>query len=424
MTTGSMPAQRGRAISTLSRANRTNWLPVAWVALFFVSRFKVTAGRNVQLATEADISPEIAVEVAIYLMVGIAAAAAWLRWRPIGRQSWGLRLLVAFAVLAPLSGLWSIIPLFSFVRGGQVLVVALLSAVTIYSWRRGLRSFQDDWRRIWLTFLVVVVLLGLSGLVWTGQWAGGRFAWEGVHTNTAASFLAAAGIVAISMFFDRGWGLPERVRRLLPLAMAFVFALLLLTVTRSAWAGFVVGGVLTYATVRSIRLDRRALVLAVLAAIVFLVGSFYSAEVVDYVLRGQTVSTFASVSGRTDVWNVALDRVAEQPFLGFGYGAGRIILIDAVPWAGTSHNLWISVLLSLGVVGVTVVSLLLGWVLFRAVSIQRWSPGPHGNLAIGLVTFIIINGVAQQPLALPGEGLTAMGLLVAALSVGRFGSSP
>ena len=140
-------------------------------------------------------------------------------------------MLFGFGLLAAGSAVWSIIPAFSLVRGAQVVVIAMLSTMTTYAWRHGLRSFHDDWRRIWISFLLGVTLLGLSGLLWP-VWANGRFAWQGAHPITAASFLAAAGIAGISLRFDRGWAISRRAQRLLPLAIVFVVTLLVLTVAR------------------------------------------------------------------------------------------------------------------------------------------------------------------------------------------------
>lgn len=413
---GSRPAVR-------STTPAHGWIPWAWTALFFASAFRFTGSRDPLLAAQGVASPENLVELAVYGLVAAAAAVAWIRSGPRHWRSIGLRMMATYGLLAVGSTLWSRVALFSFVRGAQVVVIAVLTAVTMHVWKTGLRGFQADWRRIWLTVFSVIVILGVTGLTWP-NWQKGRFAWQGMHTGAVAEFLAVAGILAVSMLFQAGWGVGKPALRWVRLSLGFVVVLLILTVTRGALAAFVAGVCATYVTASSVRSQWRIFTLMSLATLVFIGLAYFAEDLFAFILRGASVEQLMTLTGRTELWRYAAQILEGYALVGFGYGAGRVVLTEAIPWSGTGHNLWVEAAVSLGIAGFVVVTVLLVWTLYRSWRLQRMAPGPLGNLAVGLAVFIVFDGVSSQGFALPGSTLTVLALLIAGLSTGPLGPSP
>lgn len=401
---------------------RYGWMPLAWIVLFFVSAFRFTGSRDPLLAAEGVASPENLIELAVYGLVAVAAVMVWTRSGPRHWRSIGLRMLATYGLLAIGSTMWSRVALFSFVRGAQVLVIAVFAAVTMHVWKTGTRDFQADFRRIWLAVFATIVGLGVSGLIWP-NWQTGRFAWQGMHTGAVAGFLAVAGIIAGSVLFQEGWGVRRLARRVTGVALLFVVILLFLTVTRGVLAGFVAATFATYVTVSSVRSQSRILTVVGLTTISLIALTYFADDLFAYVLRGQSIEQFATLTGRTELWRYAAQVLEGYALLGFGYGSGRIVLTQAIPWSGTGHNLWVEATVSLGVAGLVLVTVLLVWTLYRSLRLQRRAPGPLGNLGVGLIVLMLVEGISSPLFALPGTFLTVLALLIAGLSADRPGSA-
>jgi exopolysaccharide production protein ExoQ len=391
------------------------WVPLAWVLLFFASSFRFTGHRDVNAAASGVASLENAIELAIYAVFGVLAGFRLLLRTPRFRPT-GVFLLGAFGLLALASAMWSLIPLFTVVRAAQLVVLTLLAAVSAGLWSEGRRSFDRDWRRIWTVFLFFVFLFSVAGVIWP-NWQNGRFSWPYLHTGTTSEYLAVASLVALSMLFERGWGLRRWAMRLIPIYLAGSLTLLVLTITRSALFGFLVGAVALVATASRLRSEVRLLVVAGLATLGIAAFAWFSEPLLAYVMRSQSADQFFTFTGRTELWAFALDEIQRSPLLGFGFGAARVLLIDRFFWAGTGHNLWIEAALSVGFIGAAVLTALLLWALGRSLLLQRSAPGPASNLGVGFITATLVIGFASTSLALPGLPFAVMGLVVAALSV-------
>lgn len=81
-----------------------------------------------------------------------------------------------------------------------------------------------------------------------------------------------------------------------------------------------------------------------------------------------------SLTGRTFIWEATLLLIQQKPYFGYGFGAGGIALQDyysagAYNWTTyNAHNAFLQILLDLGVAGLTVFLLMLGYWLIRSFS--------------------------------------------------------
>ena len=397
------------------RGSRARWIPIAWIVLLFVSSFRFSGRRSVEAAVSGSASLENAVELAAYGFFG-ALALIRLVYRTPRFRVFGVAAFAAFAFLSVASVMWSLIPLFTLIRSSQLVVLAVLIAVSAGVWSQGERSMDRDWTRIWLTYLAVSGVASVAAFVWP-NWQSGRWSWPGLHTGTTSEYIAIGAMAMLSMLVERGWELSRKFRRFLPLLFVTSLVLLMLTITRSSLFGFVAGSFLIVWTGSRIRSDRRLVLVGGLIATVVAGVAWFSESLVEYLLRGQTVDQFYTFTGRTDLWAFALSELNESPVLGFGYGAARVILIDEFFWAGTGHNLWIEAALSVGVVGAVILTVVLLWSAGRSFSLQRTAPGPASNFGIAFVTATLVSGFATTALALPGLNFATAGLVLAGISV-------
>jgi len=89
-------------------------------------------------------------------------------------------------------------------------------------------------------------------------------------------------------------------------------------------------------------------------AVVFLAFPGFFDFSIELVTRRQSESQLLSLTGRVDLWETALDLIAQKPILGWGYVSGsRIALLSAFRyWAAPhAHNAFLEILLNLGIIG-------------------------------------------------------------------------
>ncbi|MGQ0834123.1 MAG: O-antigen ligase family protein, partial [Gammaproteobacteria bacterium] len=151
-------------------------------------------------------------------------------------------------------------------------------------------------------------------------------------------------------------GSSRGIRRILWLAGALACAaVMIMTVSRGAFAGLFVGGLLAMYLCRR-WLSLRQVVPWAAAALLLTVGLLLavSAQVGDLLgerLLGQTlvIDVGQASSGRTDIWSAAIERMARTPITlltGFGWD-----VYSAMPFRFAPHNHYLGLWFNLGIVG-------------------------------------------------------------------------
>jgi O-antigen ligase len=253
------------------------------------------------------------------------------------------------------------------VRGVQLCILYALCFV-------GIRVLGPQRMLRTLTASVVVYVLLFTLLAVVFPWANGtrftqtthiaRFTWFALHPITAAAYAGTAALclVAEGLFAQGAWR-----RRLLglPLWLPLIPLLLVLLATRSR--GALVAFLVTLVALGLRRYVNPWLVglvsysALVLTAIVLGLGLSLSAstqQLLDdasplgtFLMRGQAIDEFFSLTGRTELWQQVYGLFLERPLLGYGYIASRSLLLKVLPWAGEAHNALAESLLDVGVLG-------------------------------------------------------------------------
>ena len=113
-------------------------------------------------------------------------------------------------------------------------------------------------------------------------------------------------------------------------------------------------------------------------------------SVESYLMRGQTMEDAYTVSGRTEVWDIAIKSFLESPLFGHGYylmtSTGTMYVWGAQRWQ-TAHNIYLHVLSGTGLIGF----FLLAWALFFVLSpLARYLKARTRVRKVALFVFLLV----------------------------------
>jgi exopolysaccharide production protein ExoQ len=349
--------------------------------------------------------------VAAYLVAGVALLDGGLRLRLPVRVPVSL---LAFVALAAGSVLWSVAAEVTLRRTfglvGTVLVGLLLAH------RLAPVEILDAVRRAMLIVAVASLLL----------WAvGDPRVIDPVHdslrgvvaTKNTLGRVMGLGLLAAatSAFIDRG-----RTRRALLSAAPMVLALAL---TDSAGGALIAVMILVLMLIASLwaapsgRVFLGGAAFLALGGIALVLPTTTADDVVALLGRDLTIT------GRTEIWQLSFDALAQRPFLGFGYGAfwhedgaieaARIaaLLYWPVP---NAHNGLLDVALDLGVVGAVVALVVVTVLLAAGVRDLRAGRRQAGVLRMAIGLLVVVSNLVESSFLQENAFLTVV--FVAALA--------
>lgn len=136
--------------------------------------------------------------------------------------------------------------------------------------------------------------------------------------------------------------------------------------------------------------------------LVYLIAPEVLQSVLGGVSRTGDLQEIFSFTGRSDIWQIVLSKFYESPLIGWGYAKSADILgmnSDAVGFTvGQAHNLYLQVLISLGLLGAIIFFSWYVWLLLYSVRCKK-----YGQLIIflyiaivGFTETIILNTIANN----------------------------
>lgn len=217
----------------------------------------------------------------------------------------------------------------------------------------------------------------------------------GVTTNKntlgAITFLLSLGALWEVVTLLRESGTPRRARRLWAQSALLAIGMTVLFLAQSATSQvcFLLGAIVIVATtlpiIRRSRAALHALIVSIVTAASFVMLSGNIGEVLHLIGRK------ANLTGRTDIWAAVL-RVSSNPIAGAGYESFWLGPRVAQVWSHLSrymhvneaHNGYIELYLNLGLVGVTLIALLLIAGYMHSVTTFQYNP-PVGSLMLAFL---------------------------------------
>ena len=290
--------------------------------------------------------------VSLGLLV-LCAGYVWWRERPPLPSRGLLLAMAAWAGVAIASLLWTVDFEYSQGEVRNEVVYPLAAFFVFYA----LTPDEAPWRR-WLRVLTVSAALiavyafanFVSHLDWyTKAYIGDRNAYSTYATLVAPVLLAAA--------LDRELGARWRVAA--GTALVLTLGAGALTQNRVMWVALLVAGLVLLATrFRWRTATRAARTVAVAAVLAFTVaGGAYIATVSlqKTFVPGASLSEQFEADPRLKIWAYAAERIAERPWLGYGYGRGILRKDFRVKFEGNlynwhGHNLFLNAAMGGGIV--------------------------------------------------------------------------
>jgi exopolysaccharide production protein ExoQ len=324
----------------------------------------------------------------IYIMVLVRAA-------PLRREIWRTakanKPLLFLVLLALVSSLWSADAGLSIRRGFAVLATTLfgLDFAVRYSIRDQVRLFGTA-----LALAIaasVIVELFFHGMVPTVDTAY-TDAWNGafVQKNDFARIVVLGGVLTLM-----------RVRNVVHAAGAVAASVVLIVLchSKTALAVFVAMLVL----LRVFRLRRRGPKALVAGIVGVLIVSALVSVVIDLDSTAEMLGRDATLTGRTNIWAMAIESAVEKPILGYGYNAfwnvapeaDRIstILHWKVPHA---HNGFIDLTLQLGLVGLGLFLWTYAIAVRRAIAFAYIEPEKEAMWPLAYLAFALLYQVTES----------------------------
>lgn len=235
------------------------------------------------------------------------------------------------------------------------------------------------------------------------------------HKNSLGLDMSILWVTALALLLmPQVMPLVRRMAALvLPVALLLVFASQSATaiLISLGMAGVLVGG-LTYFGRSNIitfpRLSAIAFTIGVAAVGLALTLNLAPVDPVAFVL--DSLGKDRTLTGRTDLWEIAVDEIAERPLLGTGakgywryYDSSlvRQIFIDHYKTVGNVfhfHNSWLELSVNLGLVGAALAALGVGWGLFVLVRCVVLTGGPQNWALLAIALSVLVRTMTEADL--------------------------
>jgi O-antigen ligase len=274
--------------------------------------------------------------------------------------------LVLLVLLAVLSTLWSDESWITARRSFELLGAGALSLYFVC--RLGLKGFVEAFSAamaiaaaLSVALIFLVPDIGRMQILYEGAWRGFF-----VHKN-GLGFGMAWGMISVATVIGYSHG----IRRACWIA-AFVLMFVLLIGSQGATAVFaglilaLLASILLWS--RAVRSTRPLFLITLLASVAILAAEILGFGIDDVLaLTGRD----ATLTGRTDIWQIVLDAIADRPILGYGYQAYFASHTIGAWDPGHAHNGLLQAALDLGLIGVVLVIITFAVGITRA-SVSFW----------------------------------------------------
>lgn len=226
-----------------------------------------------------------------------------------------------------------------------------------------------------------------------------------LHPNHAA--LNAGFLLLCSLYLAR-----RRVDRRFLLAVPVALGVVIMSKSRTALAGTIVGAAAFAIAVRPLR-QKLVLVVAialVLGAAAVLVSTDAMPHMSELILLNRKNSDPTTLTGRTTVWHYVWEYFSTDwgtMLAGFGYGGfWDKVTAQAVSERShfklaEAHDDYLELMTQLGLVGLFLYLWGLLAVLWKSISRVRRSGSVDAAFAIGLIAFALVHSIAESAMTLP-----------------------
>lgn len=317
----------------------------------------------------------------VTLFLTTVIAFAYLRRHPI--PSIPLKLpLALWAGMALLSLTWSADPWFSLNEIKTEIGYGLLAFLTFYILTNSEKTF-----RLWLAAimlgLLATILFALKDFWQLGSWQGYEWDWQHGYVSYSTYLVTVAPFLFYLLLNPSQ---NRFIRYLAWLTLPLFLFIAYVNANRMFWLSFAIVASLflglAWMKVRHTALSKRITVIALVSLIV--AGIAFASVAKKKIAAPESTQAALSEtfqqSDRYPIWHFWIERIAERPWTGVGFGRDLPHYTYpkpkewAVLWFAHAHNLFLNYLLQLGVFGLAALLFLLGsiiqrfWIFYRSSS--------------------------------------------------------
>ncbi len=363
------------------------------IVLIVIVSFVLSLSFRVKTAGDTGLDVQNGMKLAIWAgLIGISA----LRWRDLAlivTKPVGL-LFAAFAALALVSSLWSAVPFYTLASASGFIAYFCLAGLVLTDLT--IDEALLVLRRSIFAFVLIGLILGfvLPELAWQAPSVEETvYRLQGLGANPNG-YGQLSGIL-VALLLASWW------RGVLPApwfvgTMTIAVTCVALSGDRTAMLAVTASSAIVLA--RTSVVVRR--ILFTFASLFALALAFYAtgygpslSDALRLVSRTGTDSEILTLTGRTDLWSAAIDRILERPLFGWGYNGTEELMASTMStrFFGSSvnpHQMYLQLALNLGFVGI------MCWLGILAVTVRNyfWKPDRLRDLLIG---FVLFNGLAE-----------------------------
>lgn len=315
------------------------------------------------------------------------------------RRNW---FLMALVFLALVSGSWSALPALALRRAVAVLGTTLfgIALAVLLSLEEQLRLLSWLCRTIAMLSLACVIFLPSYGVSATPE-----HQWQGVFVYKSVLGFVMALSILVEWHLPTPTALSRTLNRLaLLLSAVLLFFASSLTPTMALLGSMLLVELYKFAVER-LRVSNSVVGLAMVLLVSSVVVTFFrNTEGITNALGRSS-----DLTGRTEIWSWVTGSIGERPLLGYGFSgywsdsaASAILDRTMGGMVMYSHNGYLEVLLSLGVVGFALTLVFLGAGVRRAF---RWSDRNRsgiGRWPVAFLLLILLQNFAECTILLQG----------------------
>jgi O-antigen ligase len=288
--------------------------------------------------------------------------------------------LAVYGLVCTLSSIWSVYASWTLYKSLEFLLDVSVFAFIVAK-VKSVDAFRNVLNWVWAVYGLELVWTWIGAAIWRSEALDelGRLSgvWPVVASNSIGVSGAVISVVALARFLARGGKRADRIAY--GLLFCFGFISLVASQTRNSLAGFIVGAFLVLLYERRMWIGAVAAALAVPAVLLTSLGP----KLWDFLLRSQTETQVADLSGRTVWWKIAWDLVMQHPLTGLGaYAAGKFAILGklGIGEASQIHSDWLEVMVGTSFWGlIPFVAAFLGcwWIIGRSYWDRSLTTGEH-----------------------------------------------
>jgi len=340
------------------------------------------------------------IRILFQIIYSITLVLLVLDWKRVIYFLFKDKILLLIIGMVALSFTWSFTPTAT-LTGGIALIGTTLFGIyfaTRYRIKQQLQLLG------WMFSLVVILCFGFAlGLPKYGVMGGVHAgAWRGIYThkNVLGKMMTLGSVILWLLTINR-----KKISPIVLAVLALAISLLLLAKSTSSGVNFIVL-FLTSASLRSLWLRHEKIIPVVSVVLIGAIGVFTSITAASETLLG-SVGKDATLTGRTQLWEAVKDKIQRQPWLGYGFdGFWQGINSEAADvwrtiggWpAPNAHNGVLDIVLSLGLIGISLIAISFLLNVIRSVSWIRLTRSQEGLWPMLFMTYVVMSNSTETSL--------------------------